>query len=770
MENHVRTRLAGFLPTLTLCAFAHATAFADEIRFERRADWDSWAFPRSAVAQNDDGTIGLQRVGEAINAAADARQFLHSVKSTRDPVAGGIRNVGSGPETVDNVIDGRADTWWQPSPDDILDDWWFGVDLGRMVHATRIRLIFPDTLGVRPFRNFSVYVSDGARFNAAKDVFAFVRAGRTIQPNEERVFELDLRTIEPGGATGDHLTLSDTLDFVGVQYVRFLVDEQQAGAALAEIEVVGIGENLALGSIDRGGAIRVGTDVQNSASFSDGDENTKWTVTGRNTWLEEGHFMDWDLGAAYWLNQMVIEVSVPGHRTLYVEDFEISTSDGTPADGLTADRVRSPVDYEFLTLVDAKASPIQRWFELNFPPRKSRYVFFRRVGFSDRRVWYTILEYALYGEGYVAEVELASDFIDLGGTNSIRALSWDADLPAGTYMEIRSQTGDTFIIENRYYRKNGEEVTENQWNKLPASQKIDVVEIPRRGADWSGWSPVYVAPDGVFQSPSPRRYVQLQVKMGNDSPDVAPLLRSIALQFDAALVSGGVTSRILPRKAAFDSLQVFTFVLKPDFRSGDRGFDRVLIQTPNAVSEVTVKVGGEAVVPVAMEMQGDSLRVDLPQRVRQDSVEVAFATRIQTNATAFDAWVGSVGEDKRQGVRPEGREAATVFVPAVARGDELIRLVEVAPLLTPNGDGVNDEATIDFALAKVEGTGLEVEVSIYDLSGRRVRTVAADGDGYAWNGRDEGGRLLPPGAYVCRIELAADVGMQSAQRVVSLVY
>ena len=85
------------------------------------------------MAQNDDGTIGLRRVGEAINAAADARQFLHSVKSTRDPVAGGIRNVGSGPETVDNVIDGRADTWWQPSPDDILDDWWFGIDLGRVV-------------------------------------------------------------------------------------------------------------------------------------------------------------------------------------------------------------------------------------------------------------------------------------------------------------------------------------------------------------------------------------------------------------------------------------------------------------------------------------------------------------------------------------------------------------------------------------------------------------------------------------------------------------
>jgi hypothetical protein len=129
-----------------------------------------------------------------------------------------------------------------------------------------------------------------------------------------------------------------------------------------------------------------------------------------------------------------------------------------------------------------------------------------------------------------------------------------------------------------------------------------------------------------------------------------------------------------------------------------------------------------------------------------------------------------VGEDLRQGVRPEEPEAATVFVPTVASGDRLIRLVDVAPLVTPNGDGVNDEATIDFVLAKVEGTGAQVRVSIHDLSGRRLRMVAANGDGYSWDGRDERGRLLPPGTYVCRIELAADIGEQSVQRVVNLAY
>ncbi len=755
--------------TIVTCVVAACIASsADELRLESKVDWDSWTFPRSVLAQHEDGSISLRRVETEINAVADAQQFFHVVKSSREPIPGGVRSSHSAADAVKNVIDGRADTWWQPDPADGIDDWWFGVDLGRMVYATKVCLIFPDTTDAEPFRNFSVYTSNGERYVAAKDVFAFARAGRTILPNEDRVVEFSLRTLDPGGSVGDHLTTSDTLDFAPVQYVRFVAEEMQPGAALAEIEVITIGENLALDSIDRGGSIRVGTDVQNSASLSDGDHNTKWTVTGKNSWIEEGHFMAWDLGAAYWLDRMVIEVSVPGHRTLYVEDFEISTSDGTPLDGLTVDRAQSEFDYKPLTLVDATGSPVQHWYDLNFPLRKARHIFFRRVSFSDIRVWYTILEYALYGRGYAAEAEMTSGFIDLGGTKSIRSLSWDADLPQGTYMEIRSQTGDTFLFEQEYYHKNGEQVTEAQWNKLPKSQKQDVVEIQRPGSDWSGWSPVYTTPEGVFQSPSPRRYAQLQIKLGNDDPEVTPRLHHVALQFDAALVSGGITSRIFPRQVAFDSLQTFTYVLKPTFRSGDQGFDRVLILTPDAVEEVSVQVGGEAVIPLLVEMRGDSLQVDLPQRVQGDSVEVSFQARVQANATAFDAWVGRVGQDLRQGTRPQKWQAATVFVPSVASGNRLIRQVEVTSLVTPNADGVNDEATIRFALAKVEGS--EAEVSIYDLSGRRVQTVAAGADVYSWDGRDERGMLLPPGIYVCQIKLAADTGEQTVQRLINLAY
>ncbi|MDP7450303.1 MAG: gliding motility-associated C-terminal domain-containing protein, partial [Candidatus Latescibacteria bacterium] len=202
--------------------------------------------------------------------------------------------------------------------------------------------------------------------------------------------------------------------------------------------------------------------------------------------------------------------------------------------------------------------------------------------------------------------------------------------------------------------------------------------------------------------------------------------------------------------------------------SGDQGYDRVPIRMPAPVEKVALKIGGADAGPKAVAMVGDSLRVDLPRRVRRDSVEVEFQTRIQANATVFDAWISVVGEDQQQGTRPEADDAVTVFVPSVASVGALIRQIEISPLVSPNGDGINDEASIAFTLAKVEGT--VPQVAIYDLSGRRVRAVAPGADGYRWDGRDGGGRLLPPGAYICRIELAADIGDEFAHGVIHLVY
>jgi flagellar hook assembly protein FlgD len=89
---------------------------------------------------------------------------------------------------------------------------------------------------------------------------------------------------------------------------------------------------------------------------------------------------------------------------------------------------------------------------------------------------------------------------------------------------------------------------------------------------------------------------------------------------------------------------------------------------------------------------------------------------------------------------------------AVGDGVASARLELAAPAPTP----VRDGARFTFALP-AEGP---VRLQLFDLMGRAVRTLA-DGTLPAgrwvrgWDGRDEFGRIAPPGVYLARLESAA---------------
>ena len=770
MRTRAATRLL-FVATLWA-----AGAYADELRLSSPADWQTWAIPKGTLEIADDGSIRLAWMRRNINAVADAAAFSHS--EGKKQVFGGIRQANSNPQDAANVIDQDPSTWWQPSADDPLEDWWIEIDLGRPVLARKLRLVFPDELNAKPFRNFTAYISNGVdtRFGVTYNPVAV-----TTKPNVERVFEVDLKRIEFGQASGEHLIEQDTLDFALVQHVRLVPTEKNPGAALAEVEVDALGDNLAIGTVERGGSARAGRSEDKIGMIFDGDVNTNWRVAvggdqakvgNLRTYVEDGDWFEWDLGATFWVDHLshldlTVEEGSRGSTSNGAKLFILTTSDGTPASGLTSDRIRSNFDYQELSDVFNDILPFQQSYHFAFPLRKIRYIFYHRSGIPARlQIRQSVFEYILHGEGHVAATEMVSDFIDLGAMKSVSELSWDADLPAGTQIEIRSQTGNTFELQKRYYHKNGTELDSARFGKLPKSVRgrIDILKL--KGPDWSGWSQPYDFPAEAFLSPTPRQFLQLQVRLANDDPQLTPVLRSLTLKFDDPLVSGGIAARILPREVGLDSLQRFTYLLQPTFGRNDQGFDEVFIQVPGAVQEVGVRVGGQRVQPRDVELADGLLRVGLPERVREDSVEVLFTAQVTTNATLFEAWAGDSQQNVRQGVEPLEPRSMIVFVPEVA-GGVLLRHVQVTPIVTPNGDGVNDEARINFIVVQVEGNP---NVDIYDLTGSHLRTLDLGDTGFAWDGRDDAGAVLPPGVYVCRIQMEADSGDQSVYRTIRLAY
>jgi flagellar hook assembly protein FlgD len=69
-----------------------------------------------------------------------------------------------------------------------------------------------------------------------------------------------------------------------------------------------------------------------------------------------------------------------------------------------------------------------------------------------------------------------------------------------------------------------------------------------------------------------------------------------------------------------------------------------------------------------------------------------------------------------------------------------------------------------------------IEIAVYDLAGRRVRTLH-DGpeqtgryEDKSWDGRDEEGKIVPPGMYIVRIVVEGDSQQEEQSRAVAVVY
>jgi flagellar hook assembly protein FlgD len=94
---------------------------------------------------------------------------------------------------------------------------------------------------------------------------------------------------------------------------------------------------------------------------------------------------------------------------------------------------------------------------------------------------------------------------------------------------------------------------------------------------------------------------------------------------------------------------------------------------------------------------------------------------------------------------------------------QVVRGVEFIPsVVTPNGDGINDEMGIKYTVIQISEPR-PMRVVIYDLAGSVVRVLVDReqiGGIYTevWDGKNDAGEIVPPGNYIVLLEVKTGIG------------
>ncbi len=547
---------------------------------------------------------------------------------------------------------------------------------------------------------------------------------------------------------------------------------------LSEVEVFALGENIiAITQAEREReALAIGQyDFLLFRTFTDGLFSTNKDMLFYDAVQDENQ-VEIDLGAKYWLDRVKL---LSPDRPPFA--YQIRISDGS---------VDANGNFVWTTFDERRNLERLLHVEEAFPRQEVRYIEFRQLEFSGSNFEKgRISEIQAYGEGYVSEITMESPFIQLDRPRLFSHITWDGEAPPNTRIEVRTRTGEKVTLEPHYFTMNGREISEDLWRRLP-----DTEQTPRpppvyeeiTGPDWSNWSQPYIESGEAFKSPAPRPLVKVQMRLLSREPLQRAWLRSLRLHFVPPLVDT-VFGEIYPTGGVEPGVdQQFTLYVRPVFGPDNPGFDQIVLRStssePLALSDIQVGnddalrfgagsrlwPGGDVEV---LPGQEGAVVVRFPQMITGGNQVYAFRfrTRVFLQSTVFSAQLQSsqqpdllqevVGGDATQVV-------ATQSMSVVSRLTEnsLLEDVQISPnTITPNGDGINDEMEIRISVYHLEREKT-LGVEVFDLAGQRVRNLSVQrsfpsGEHvFAWNGRGDGGQILPPGVYVLRIHLATDSG------------
>ena len=543
--------------------------------------------------------------------------------------------------------------------------------------------------------------------------------------------------------------------------------------------------------------------------FFDGDSVTY------SSKLKRWEFSEWytlDLGARVPLQRFVIqappesvtyrdgtplarEIPPDGELSGSPDEAEIST------EGHLLPRLEHHNYQPLRFLLGQISQNIQAPIELTFPRRYLRYLRWRSYNVGTPGLdWnyedhWTYAEFEAYGSGFAADARYRSRVIDLGEPATaarvvFHASKWrrregrlepaaDADVSAGAGVRVRTGTDPD---PRSYFTWNDQgevvEIDRARHEALkprdgPLTEKFVGWKGPV-GDDlehWTPWSSPLSEPETALEMPS-GRYLQFEIEFTSAVPEEGVRLDSLSFVIAPLLVSdlvaevgviGDLAAARLARVPLGETVDL-TYAVRARFAGRTGGFDALRISTPALPVLRRLRLGDPLVEvrPDSVAVDDGGLTVYLPRRIEEDSeLRLDLATTFFTVSTRLK---GQVFDRGRPGVRQlisEGDatgEVGTDRLRVVAEGETLPRTVgnvELRPqAFTPNGDGVNDRLGLAYSLFGVMEA--DVEIVFYNLAGRPVRRLRLPGqragmNEAVWDGRDEQGRPVPPGVYLCRV-------------------
>lgn len=546
------------------------------------------------------------------------------------------------------------------------------------------------------------------------------------------------------------------------------------------------GENIALGTVERGGTITAPTVLDFTDDFRlpqliaalqellTNDAGGELLAFERKNFNALGTLVIIDLGGRFGVNRIRFyprntvqrSPSTPFQQD-YMRAYELFTNDGI---NLTKDG--NPIWGLFAEDKDNDEDVVDILID---PPQYIRSLRLR----SSTPVNFEIDEIEINGTGFLPTARFYSDIIDLGlaSWGNIRWTEHAIGDSTKTRLLISTRTGideTPFAFTRRLADKldapevgtsltdPDQPLSKEEYYSLPATDTSGVRWVAGSVKDdlvnWSPWSTPYTI-EGATEagtpilSPGPRRYIQFQVLAVSEDIQAARVLDYISLEYLSPPLADQFTAEIFPRQVEVSTATSFTYAVRPSIQTeGLLGFDSFEISTPlrvekvdrieilgpegNTIAEHTFAdddILGEG--PFAITSIGDHhFRVRFPLIQEENLLKISFQAVVLVYSTIFNGRaVLSSETGALQDVVP-GNSAdldptddptlsgITVFSPSIIKG-RLIDAFETTPNpFTPNGDGSNDQMVVEYNVLTLTKPG-DVRVRIHDLAGRLIQTL-----------------------------------------------